>query len=320
MPFSLKRLASSLRLSSQNEPIPILSAGWNGLPEDIFNLIIKDYLDLNQAALASLSQTCRAYAMFCRPHLLRTVCVTGAPYDRTVKKPRSQIEQLKHELKRRPQLCGAIGTLRILNTDRRMQVQTPGPRPSLTKVGESLIFILSQTFPHLTAFELPLLEREYQWSDLSVKLQGAICSFLQRHDLQELSMTTHYPFQLVKHCPNISKLEYRVYELSSNSLDSLNEGLLGMHRSQGSYSIGPRELVIQDPVNQASTVTKHLVQWRDYIDLKKVENITYYGNDKPGAQLPILSNHCSESLTSLNIYVSHSHGEPRIATSQAIPS
>ena len=129
-------------------------------------------------------------------------------------------------------------------------------------------------------------------------------------------MTTHYPFQLIKHCPTIAKLEYRVYEHRPTSLDSVNEALLGMHRSQSARPISSRELVIQDPVNQAANVTKHLIQWMTCIDLNKLEKITYYGNDKPGSQLPALLDHCSESLSSLNVYASHNHGESRIAHSQ----
>jgi hypothetical protein len=63
MHFSLKRLASTLGLSSQGESPVLVQPGWNGLPEDIFILILKDYLGVNSAAANSLSQTCRAYAI-----------------------------------------------------------------------------------------------------------------------------------------------------------------------------------------------------------------------------------------------------------------
>ncbi|KAJ3515168.1 hypothetical protein NMY22_g14519 [Coprinellus aureogranulatus] len=281
--------------------------GWNGLPEDVFVLLLDEYLDFDPPTVKALAQTCRAYASFCRPHLLRLVHVNGELYDKTVRKSRTRIEQFKHDLKRHPSLRNAIRTLCITNTNRRMALQTAQTRPSLTKAGESLLFVLSQHFPNLRVFELPLLDvagkADQQWAVLSAKLQDAICAFLKRHALERLSFTSHYPLAIAQHCPTVKAMEYRIYD-PAPPLQAVNGALLAVHRPQDADPIVLKELVIQDPVNSTAVIARQLVQQASLIDLSRVEKLTYYGDNQPGSQLPFLLKHCSSTLSSLNIYVS----------------
>ncbi|KAJ3525803.1 hypothetical protein NMY22_g10423 [Coprinellus aureogranulatus] len=306
MPFSLRRLASSLKLAGQDGRVRE-QFGWNGLPEDVFVLLLDEYLDFDPPTVKALAQTCRAYASFCRPHLLRLVHVNGELYDKTVRKSRTRIEQFKHDLKRHPSLRNAIRTLRITDTNRRMALQTAQTRPSLTKAGESLLFVLSQHFPNLRVFELPLLDvagkADQQWAVLSAKLQDAICAFLKRHALERLSFTSHYPLAIAQHCPTVKAMEYRIYD-PAPTLQAVNGTLLAVHRPQDADPIVLKELVIQDPVNSTAVIARQLVQQASLIDLSQVEKLTYYGDNQPGSQLPFLLKHCSSTLSSLNIYVS----------------
>lgn len=319
MHFSLKRLASTLGLSSQGESPVLVQPGWNGLPEDIFILILKDYLGVNSAAANSLSQTCRAYAFFSRPHLLRSVCITEGivKYDPTdsKKRPRTRIEQFQHDLKHSPQLHTAVGALRIVNDrindrDLGMHFQKSGQRcPSLTKTGEKLVYILSRHFPNMTVFELPRLQRDQQWATLSLKLQDAVCDFLCRHargSLQELSISTHYPLELVRHCSSITKLEYMIDELDVK-LESVDSSLLGIHKSENSDPISLKELAILDTFSSVSTdVAKRFTELGNEpcVSLKELESLTYYGDNWHWSHLRVFLAYCATTLSSLRIIVS----------------
>jgi hypothetical protein len=231
------------------------------------------------------------------------------------KRPRTRIEQFQHDLKHSPQLHTAVGALRIVNDrindrDLGMHFQKSGQRcPSLTKTGEKLVYILSRHFPNMTVFELPRLQRDQQWATLSLKLQDAVCDFLCRHargSLQELSISTHYPLELVRHCSSITKLEYMIDELDVK-LESVDSSLLGIHKSENSDPISLKELAILDTFSSVSTdVAKRFTELGNEpcVSLKELESLTYYGDNWHWSHLRVFLAYCATTLSSLRIIVS----------------
>ena len=249
--------------------------GWNGLPEDIILLILHNYLKTDVPALKSLSQTCRSYSSFCRPLLLRTV---------SIKDPEA--------------LDGFTDT----GAQMRMQSRRMG-LTMMTSVGEALLYILSHTFPRLSTFELPRLREHQDWSTLPRALQDAVLSFLKRHPLEEVSLTTHYPLDLLRSCARLQKLECRVY---SPTTRPFNTPLPPHQVPERSAPLVLRELVIQDPSDMAGTIIPNLVRSDAWIAVDKLEKLTYYGDKTPSHPLPLLLSYCVETLSSLKIYVGDS--------------
>ncbi|KAJ3515500.1 hypothetical protein NMY22_g14436 [Coprinellus aureogranulatus] len=292
---SLKRLAKRLiprRSNSKRLTTP--RPRWNDLPEDIFLLILVDHLDTDISSAKTLSQTCKAFAAYCRPFIFRTVCITDS----------KTLERFTSSIQRTPTTVGAVQTLRITDMGGQMKLQGQMEDSPLTPLGEKLLFILSQDFPRLKSFELPRLSEQQEWPNLSKTLQDAICSFCQRHvSLEEMSVTTHYPLDLIRHCSTIQKLECRVYAPSTRPF---NTPLLREQQSRNATFPPLQELIIQDPSDLASTITPHIASPHAGLNLATLEKLTYYGDKSPGSQLLPMLMLCCGSISKLEIFVGSS--------------
>lgn len=294
MKVSLLRVASSLGIFKLREPAPPCQTGWNGLPEDVFHIILKEHLQSNIPSAKALSTSCKSYAKFSRSYIFRAIEIAG---------PKA-VKELNTIFVHHPWVIDLVQTLRITDADKQMSLQGRGKDAPLKPAGKALLSILSHRFPQLNSFELPLLHGRHQWSSLSKQLQEAICTFVSHHELQEVSITTHYPLEILSACPTLRKLEYRIYP------DTGPPTMVPTKESSSVVDSGPavtlQELVIQDPSNLASAFLPYLVHATLCVDLKQLETLCYYGDNAPVKELPVLLDHCSSSLSTLSIFVNGS--------------
>ncbi|KAJ3525804.1 hypothetical protein NMY22_g10424 [Coprinellus aureogranulatus] len=283
---SLLRVAASLGIikakgDGTRAPIPTCVDGWNGLPEDIFNLILNTHLESDVATARALSASCRTYATYSRSYIFRAIELTD---------PKAVVE-FNVVLSQYSWVVDTVHTLRIKDDSKRMHFQAKGRRRVLKPIGEALVSILSHQFTQLKTVELPYLHGNHQWLALSKHLEDAITSFLCRHTLQEISLTTHYPLQLLRLCPSIRKLECRIFpdrdcRLALSAVDP--SGLMTRRAS-----VKLQELVVQDMSRSIfSTFEPYLVHQSSLIDIANLESLTYYGDGISTTQLLLFLKSC----------------------------
>ncbi|KAJ3515167.1 hypothetical protein NMY22_g14518 [Coprinellus aureogranulatus] len=258
---SLLRVAASLGIikakgDGTRAPIPTCIDGWNGLPEDIFNLMLNTHLESDVATARALSASCRAYATYSRSYIFRAIELTD---------PKAVIE------------------FNVVLSQYSWVVDTP--------IGEALVSILSHQFTQLKSLELPYLHGNHQWLALSKHLEDAITSFLSRHTLQEISLTTHYPLQLLRLCPSIRKLECRIFPDRDCRLALSAVDPSGSMTRRASVKL--QELVVQDLSHSIfSTFEPYLVHQSSLIDLANLESLTYHGDRISTTQLLLFLKSC----------------------------
>ncbi|KAF6756517.1 hypothetical protein DFP72DRAFT_271281 [Ephemerocybe angulata] len=274
------------------------------LSQDIIQLLLSQYLDNDLSIAKNLSLTCKSFALFCRPYVFRIVVIPSQARSRGILRC-SALERFKRFLKRSPFALSIIQTLRITDTHQRIRLYGTRPGASLTEEGESLCYILSQQFTQLRSIELPSLGGYHHWSRLPRKAQEALSSFLNRHPLEYLSITSYYPLDLARLCPTLTRLEFRIHypddvplgERVPESVIDATSALPGdpLHRPP----LDLRELSIQDPCSGISTIETALTS---IIKYESLETLTYHGNDEPGPALTELVKRAN-SLTSLRLSV-----------------
>ncbi|KAJ3525805.1 hypothetical protein NMY22_g10425 [Coprinellus aureogranulatus] len=297
--LSLLRVAASLGIikvkgEGTRTPIPTCIDGWNGLPEDIFNLILKSHLVSDVATARALSASCRAYATYSRSYIFRAIELAD---------PKAVIE-FNIVLNRYSWVVDMVHTLRITDDGKRMNFQAKGRRRVLKPLGKALVSILSHQYTQLKTLELPYLHGNHQWLALSKGLEDTISSFLSRHTLQEISLTSHYPLELLRQCQSIRKLEYRIFPDSDCHLVL---SAVGPSESAMSPALVLRELVVQDVSSILSAFNPYLVHPSSSINLANLESLTYYGDRISTTQLPLFLQGCPR-LSTLRIFVNGYEG------------
>ncbi|KAJ3525802.1 hypothetical protein NMY22_g10422 [Coprinellus aureogranulatus] len=279
----LRTVTSFAGISKTRKPMPVCRAGWNGLPEDVFHSVVKEHLDCDVATVKSLSTTCQAYAAFSRSYIFQTVRLTSA----------QALHEFGEILNRYPWL---------------ITVEGESAAPALTQVEEDFMYIFSQEYAQLMSLELPPLSGTQQWAMLSNPIKDAISSFLLRHHLQleEVSITTHYPLGLVSSCSTLQKLECKIFPDTSPAMrledrPTQLQSLTDHH--YGDNTMPLRELVIQDPYNLASSFIPQLIDVGSCVNATALQSLTYYGNDAASTQLSSIFVHCADTLSTLKLFI-----------------
>lgn len=267
---------------------------WGGLPEDVFVKILNEYVDTDIRTARSLATACRAYATFSRQYMFRRVSLGSV----------RAVKEFRVVLGRSSWIMDGVQTLRITDTDREMQLQETGPESvALSPTGEGLQYILSQKFSQLKTLELPLLHGKHQWDILAPDLRLTIHKFLRDHNLQEVSITTHYPLEVLLPCANLRRLEYRIHPESTAHTLNTSSSTLASKFNPLFPPLMLEELVIQDPHNQASSFALYLTGPSSSVSLDKLKTLTYYGNNDLGKQLGHLLRQSADTLTTLSVFV-----------------
>ncbi|KAJ3515169.1 hypothetical protein NMY22_g14520 [Coprinellus aureogranulatus] len=264
----LRTVTSFAGISKTRKPMPVCRAGWNGLPEDVFHSVVKEHLDCDLATVKSLSTTCQAYAAFSRSYIFQTVRLTSA----------QALQELRAILDRYPWLITVVQA--VLVTDMGGEMDLPRKGESAGAGADT---------------KLPPLNGTQQWAMLPNPIKDAMSSFLLRHlQLEEVSITTHYPLELVSSCPTLQLAEVR----------SLTD------HHPGDNTVPLRELVIQDPYNLASSFIPQLIDVGSCVNATALQSLTYYGNDAASTQLSSILAHCADTLSTLKLFIGEEVDSP----------
>lgn len=271
--------------------MPACQVGWNGLPEDVFHVILKEHLDADTQAAKTLSRTCKTYATFSRPFIFGTISIAHS----------QKLEEFMQLLIDSPWVTKLVETLRITAANSATSLQTKNAEGCFepTSTGANLSFVLRWKYPQLKKLELPLLHGNHEWGSLSLSLKHAVWSLLDDHALEEVSITSHYPVELLRLCPTIRSLELRIYPYACLDLPHL----MG-EACEGLPLPSPiQELAIVDPCSLTLNLVSRLTNSESYINLSELQCLTYYGDKSPTAQLQPLLDHCAGTISSLKVFV-----------------
>ncbi|KAJ3500475.1 hypothetical protein NMY22_g19250 [Coprinellus aureogranulatus] len=216
------------------------------------------------------------------------------------------VREFRAIINRHPWVINVVETLRVTDIDRQMHLQETERAPALTPLGEDWAYIFSQKYAQLKALELPPLYGYQQWPTLSQPIREAMVSLFHHHQLEEVSITTHYPLEIISPCLTIRRLERRIYpdmipDLKSEQ--SASTSLYPIHHHSAGPALKLHELIIQDPCDLASSFTPQLVDPKSGLDLTTLQCLTYYGDTSPSTQLSTLLAHCGSTLSTLELYI-----------------